>query len=170
MKKINFAPGRKKKKQWTNKATLFFVIGIIGAVVFLQVRQWATLKRVKKEKTEQEHLLAKITDISEKKIKLEQEQEQLTKRLNKLDRIQNTPHPYFSLFSQINKLLKGAGQLDTLNLSKKNINLAVQCPDIKQATRFMHNLLALPSVQDIKLVSILPKENQFLVKMDGKLS
>jgi len=170
MNKINFARRTKKQKQWSNKTSLFFVLSIFSVVVFLQARQWRTLKKLKKENSDQGNFVAKLTDIKQKKMKLEQKQTELTKRLNKLDRIQNNPHTYFSLFTKINDLLKGTGQLDTLDLFEKKINLAVQCPDIKQATKFMHNLLALPSVKNLKLISILPKENQFLVKIDGKLS
>lgn len=168
MKKINFVPQR--QKQWSKKTSLVFVLSILCAVVFLQVRQWKTLNMISHEKENKAEFVANITNLSEKKTKLLEKKKELDNRLTKLQRFQESPHHYFSLFNKINKMLKGTGQLNTLNLFQNKINLAVQCPDIKQATHFMHHLLELPSVADLKLVSILPKENQFLFEMDGTLS
>jgi len=100
MDKINFASATgAKKNQWSSKTSFIFILSIITAIIFLQVRQWTVLKKLSKEKKSQNHLVTKLNNVLEKKNKLQEKQKELQKRLNKVKRVQNNPPLYFSLFS-----------------------------------------------------------------------
>jgi len=171
MDKINFVSAAPRKKtQWSSKASLLFVLSITGIVIFLQIRQWNTLKIVKQKKSQHDQALMQQQIIKKNNDQLAGEKTELEKRLRKLKQAQGSANPYFNLFAAITQQLQTVGTLHALQLLKKKIQLTIKSPDIKRATQFMQTIRALPSVSSLNLVSIYPQENKLLFAMDGKLS
>ena len=171
MNKINFAE-RKTIEQsgWSSRMSALLVIAILFLVGFLHVRQRNILMAVKFENQQASKRVAKLHDMLEEKRGLKEQSEQLKNKIKKITKLKNNPQTYFGLFASINEMLNEGGALEALHIAHKKIELTITYPDIKKANQFMKTMTDLPSVSQLKLVSIHPKSEQLQFKIIGKLS
>jgi len=171
MDKINFANKKNQYKAvWSPKVslTLFLIVFII--MLIMQIRQWTTVRTLKKKRTHIEKELAPLEKTLQEKKELIEQKNEIKKRLEKIQKIQSNPHVQLNLFSKINELLGSMGSLEFLHIDRKKIDLTICCPDVKKANQMMQSITELPSISFLDLISIRPHSGQLLFNMSGKLS
>jgi len=173
MNKINFVKTNFTGSKRSARPIVLSVVLLVATttvISYVQIKQWKTLARVKEQREFHAKHVASFDKELEENNRLNKEHEQLSKKLSKINRVQNNPHRYFSLFASINEALGTSSRLESLNLFRKKLELSISCPDIKQATRFMQNITELPSITSLNLISIQPGAQGFVFKITGVLS
>ncbi len=174
MNKINFAQKnhahRTTKKFFLfKKLPLMFCIAALALMATLQIMQWFTLHNVRQEKQLIEKRLAPFNQLNGETKKLENELPALEKTVKKMEQAKQAQDPFMQLFHSIHTILGTTGSVESLSITKKQLELTISCANVKTAQEFMDKLAQNPAISSIDLSSIRKGATQLLFAITGTL-
>lgn len=152
---INPVPPRKERevRVWFS-STLVLFCAIIVAVSSLHFVQLRMLKKITLEK---KSLLNKVQDFDaalEAQHKLKQEEEALTKRLHDISEQTNNPKNPVEYLTTIAQACAREVEIQSLKIENEGLEIAAQCTNQQEATRFIEKLADSSYFKDLTLTSL----------------
>ncbi len=158
MNDINFVHSLSRTVQRSINRWLLISIGIIipivAAITALQLWQWFTLGKLKREQKILHERTADFETVLNKKQALLQTKEQLEKQLNTLYRRKTNPKLPTDLMTALRSVAGTAIQLQGITLEKDRVQITGLATQPAQATQFAAQLANNAPLKEVKLVNL----------------
>jgi len=174
MQDINFINNANLKKyqetlRWIkSSATIISILLII--LSFLSIREFNKLQLIKTEIEEQDIKIKILNKWYTAQKKLKSEKQMLQKRFAQFKKIKGAPKREFALFLDIHKLIPKNITLQSVSITKQNLELSMTSNNEKSATELVKKIASLQAVKSAKLSSMQKNKNRCSFTIKGDLN
>jgi len=173
MQDINFIDNADLKKyqetlRWIKSSATAISIMLIILSLF-SIREFNKLQVIKNEIEEQDTKIKALDRWRQKQKKLKTEKQKLQKQFATFKKIKEEPKKEFALFLSIQKLIPKDTKLQSISITKQNLELTMTNNNEKSATALVKQIAALNTVKSAKLASIQKNKDACSFTIKGHL-
>lgn len=139
-------------------SSLLLLIASILALSIVTVQKYVHLKSLRKEIKQRSIRVAMFDSVMKQKQDLKQKDDFLNNQLTFINTTRQNTHNYATLLQNVRKTLKKWAHLESLSLDTKKIGLCVDCTQTSHAMGIVTALAQLPSLGQLQMRSLQPKQ------------
>lgn len=161
MKEINFInPLHPKQQQELNqwlRISVMLSVGLVVCMLAYTSKQLYVLRAIKQEQKLHAHSMKTFNATMERKQQLKKQEQTLKEHVALINSYRSSAIANY--LEHMHKVFGVTAHMQSCNIQDKNMQLVFACANTQQATTIMQQLAQPTYVQDIKLVSLQPKQH-----------
>lgn len=172
MEDLNFVDTLKLKHyqettKWIKSSIILITITVV-VLKFISLTQWNKLQAIKSEINEQKLKIKDLNKVLQRAADLKKQKKILKNRFAKMSKMQATPKKEFALFLEIHKIIPPENALQSISITKKNVELSASSTKDQAATWLAQQIAKVPEIKSAKVTSMQKNNGLFVFQIKGE--